>query len=361
MTPYAPLTARPLSGKLPKSKKVFDNSKVTDHHAIIPTGESPSVLIGNERKLYHLIALRFISAFYPDCTFSTTTVTADIDGQGFKATGKVITSPGWREVYAGKGDAEPAPDSDNSDESKVLPPFTLGESGPHEPLLQKKTTQPPKQYTEGTLLRAMESAGKTVDDEALREAMKENGIGRPSTRAAIIETLFKRGYIMRQRKNIIPTQAGLDLIDTINEPLIKSAQLTGIWENKLRRIERGDYSAREFIDELKAMISEIVGNVMRDNSQRRILVADGPSDGKKEAKEPDSPAEKAPRKRAPAIKSLEAIVCPECGKGHILKGRAAYGCSRYAEGCGLRLGFDSYPADLTPAKLNQLIKKQFRK
>ena len=323
MTPYAPLTARPLSGKLPKSKKVFDNSKVTDHHAIIPTGESPSVLIGNERKLYHLIALRFISAFYPDCTFSTTTVTADIDGQGFKATGKVITSPGWREVYAGKGDAEPAPDSDNSDESKVLPPFTLGESGPHEPLLQKKTTQPPKQYTEGTLLRAMESAGKTVDDEALREAMKENGIGRPSTRAAIIETLFKRGYIMRQRKNIIPTQAGLDLIDTINEPLIKSAQLTGIWENSPG--------------------------------------AHRPSDGKKEAKEPDSPAEKAPRKRAPAIKSLEAIVCPECGKGHILKGRAAYGCSRYAEGCGLRLGFDSYPADLTPAKLNQLIKKQFRK
>lgn len=361
MTPYASLTARPLAGKLPKSKKVFDNSKVTDHHAIIPTGESPSVLVGNERKLYHLIALRFIAAFYPDCNFSTTTVTADIDGQGFKATGKVITSPGWREVYAGKDDAEPAPDSDNSDESKVLPPFTLGESGQHEPLLQKKTTQPPKQYTEGTLLRAMESAGKTVDDEALREAMKENGIGRPSTRAAIIETLFKRGYITRQRKNIIPTQAGLDLIDTINEPLIKSAQLTGIWENKLRRIERGDYSAREFIDELKAMISEIVGNVMRDNSQRRILVADGPADGKKDAKEQDAPAEKAPRKRAPAIKSLEAIACPECGKGHILKGRAAYGCSRYAEGCGLRLGFDSYPADLTPAKLNQLIKKRFKK
>lgn len=360
MTPYAALTARPLAGKLPKSKKVFDNSKVTDHHAIIPTGESPAVLVGNERKLYHLIALRFISAFYPDCTFSTTTVTADIDGQGFKATGKVITSAGWREVYAGKDDAEPASDADASEDSKVLPPFVVGESGPHDPQLQKKTTQPPKQYTEGTLLRAMESAGKTVEDEALREAMKENGIGRPSTRAAIIETLFKRGYIMRQRKNIVPTQAGMDLIDTINEPLLKSAQLTGIWENKLRRIERGDYSAREFIDELKTMISEIVGNVMRDNSQRRIHVADAPSDSKKTGSSDDAPP-KAPRKRAPAVKSLEAIACPICGTGHIIKGRTAYGCSRYGEGCALRLNFEEYAADLTPAKLNQSIKKKFKK
>lgn len=360
MTPYAALTARPLAGKLPKSKKVFDNSKVTDHHAIIPTGESPAVLVGNERKLYHLIALRFISAFYPDCTFSTTTVTADIDGQGFKATGKVITSAGWREVYAGKGDAEPASDADASEDSKVLPPFVVGESGPHDPQLQKKTTQPPKQYTEGTLLRAMESAGKTVEDEALREAMKENGIGRPSTRAAIIETLFKRGYIMRQRKNIVPTQAGMDLIDTINEPLLKSAQLTGIWENKLRRIERGDYSAREFIDELKTMISEIVGNVMRDNSQRRIHVADAPSDSKKTGSSDDAPP-RAPRKRAPAVKSLEAIACPICGTGHIIKGRTAYGCSRYGEGCALRLNFEEYAADLTPAKLNQSIKKKFKK
>lgn len=356
MTPYAALTAPVLGGKIPKSKKVFDNSKVTDHHAIIPTGQSPSSLVGDERKLYHLIALRFIAAFYPDCQFMSTTVNGEVDKTGFKATGKVITDPGWRKVYEGKKDENPV--EEGKDDDKLLPPFVVGESGPHEPALQKKTTQAPKYYTEGTLLRAMESAGKTVDDEELRDAMKENGIGRPSTRAAIIETLFKRRYIYRSGKSIMASQAGIDLIGTINEELLKSAKLTGLWENKLRRIERGEYSAAEFIDELKVLINEIVLNVLRDNSGSKILVQNGndrpaPSATGKEAEKPAK--EKAPRK--PRVTKLEQIVCPECGQGHILKGRAAYGCSRFREGCTLRLPFEEYPADLTPGKLNQAINK----
>ncbi|MDE7125719.1 MAG: DNA topoisomerase 3, partial [Muribaculaceae bacterium] len=260
MVPYAPLTAPLLSAKLPKSKKVFDNSKVTDHHAIIPTGQSPSVLVGDERKLYHLIALRFIAAFYPDCLFLTTTVLGEAGGVGFKATGKVITDSGWRKIYDNAKATDDTPDDDDN----ILPPMKAGESGVHEPMLAKGATKPPKFYNEGTLLRAMESAGKTVDDEALREAMKENGIGRPSTRAAIIETLFKRRYIYRERKNIMASQAGIDLIATINEELLKSAKLTGLWENKLRRIERGQYDPAMFIDELKTLISDIVINVLRD-------------------------------------------------------------------------------------------------
>ncbi len=268
MTPYANLTTSVLSKKIPKSKKVFDNSKVTDHHAIIPTGQLPTSLIGDERKLYHLIALRFIAAFYPDCKYLSTTVLADVNGIGFKAMGKVIEERGWRIVFDGKDKVV----DDDSSEDKILPPFVVGESGAHEPSLQKKATQPPKYYTEGTLLRAMESAGKTVDDEELREAMKENGIGRPSTRAAIIETLFKRRYIYRERKNIMVSQAGIDLIVIIKQELLKSAKLTGLWENKLRRIERGEYSAKEFIDELKVLINEIVIDVLNDNSSHRIAV-----------------------------------------------------------------------------------------
>lgn len=280
MTPYAPLTASVLAKKIPKSKKVFDNSKVTDHHAIIPTGESPTVLVGDERKLYHLIALRFISVFYPDCLFSQTTVEAAVVNHKFKATGKVIVDAGWRAIYT---DSKEDSTKDDDEGAGVLPAFTVGESGPHEPAVAQKQTRPPKPYTEGTLLRAMETAGKTVDDEELRDALKENGIGRPSTRAAIIETLFKRGYIRRERKNIAATQAGIELIDTINEELLKSAKLTGLWENKLRRIERGTYSAAEFIGELKELIATIVINVLSDNSSRRIIVKEAA-----EAKKPRS-------------------------------------------------------------------------
>ena len=351
MTPYANIIAPILGAKISKSKKVFDNSKVTDHHAIIPTGQSPSSLVGDERKMYHLIAQRFIAAFYPDCEFSLTTVLADVNDVKFKATGKVIVKPGWRDVYS---DAADKLSDDEQGDNKILPHFDIGESGSHEPSLLKKATQPPKYYTEGSLLRAMESAGKMVDDEELREAMKENGIGRPSTRAAIIETLFKRRYIYRERKNILATQAGIDLIATINEELLKSAKLTGIWENKLRRIERGEYSANEFIAELKEQISTIVVNVLSDNSSRRIVVEneDAKNDGKPKRK-------RAEKETTPRITKLEQVMCPKCRKGYILKGKTAYGCSEYKSGCDLRLSFDEYPSELTPAKLSKQIKKNY--
>lgn len=346
MTPYADRTAPVLAAKIPKSKKVFDNSKVTDHHAIIPTGQAPTALVGNERLLYHLIAMRFIAAFYPDCTFMQTTVTGAVDKSEFKAVGKVIDSPGWRVLYSNDKSADDSQPSDDGQD--IMPPFTVGESGPHEPSLLKRTTQPPKPYTEGTLLRAMESAGKTVDDEDLREAMKENGIGRPSTRAAIIETLFKRKYIYRERKNILPTQAGIDLIATINEELLKSAKMTGLWENRLRRIEAGTDKAADFICDLKQQVSKITLDVLSDNSLRHIAVVDEPAKKPKSTK-----AKTTPRKKR--IKSLDAIACPVCGKGHIIKGRTAYGCSLYAQGCSLRLPFDQYPADSTPQQLYDLI------
>lgn len=361
MTPYAAFTAPVLAGKLPKSKKVFDNSKVTDHHAIIPTGQSPSVLVGHERKLYHLIALRFIAAFYPDCKFLSTTVIGEVDKTGFKATGKVIEDAGWRKLYENSGSGNATDDDkENTSDDRILPDFTVGESGPHEPSLQKRTTQPPKYYTEGTLLRAMESAGKTVEDEELREAMKENGIGRPSTRAAIIETLFKRKYIYRNRKSIMASQAGIDLISTINEELLKSAKLTGLWENKLRRIERGEYSAADFINELKILIDQIVISVLSDNSKAKIIVDNSPKKSSDDG-ETDSAkvkGDKPPKPRAPRTRKFEQIECPLCNKGHILKGHTAFGCSRFREGCGLRLNFAEYPEDLTPAKLKKMLQKK---
>ena len=353
MKPYSTLT-QPLlaAAKLPKSKKVFDNSKVTDHHAIIPTNVDPaSVFLTREEKfVYDLVAKRFIAAFYPDCEFSTTTVMARVNEYDFKATGKEILKDGWRAIFAKDKVAD---DEKDKEENAIMPTFVEGESGPHEPSLLKKTTQPPKYYTEGTLLRAMETAGKLVDDDELRDAMKENGIGRPSTRAAIIETLHKRHYIAKQRKSLVATPAGIQLIDTIKEELLKSAKLTGLWENKLRKIERGEFSAQQFINELKELVNEVVLNVLRDNSSTMIQVqADEP------AKKQKSTAEKKPRK--PRLKSIEEIACPKCGKGHIIKGRTAYGCSEFRNGCDMLLPFDSYPADLTPAKLNTMIKKAFK-
>ena len=349
MTPYARITEPILQKPIPKSKKIFDNSKVTDHHAIIPTGQSPAGIEGDEKRLYHLIAMRFIAAFYSDCEFEATTVNGHAAEYGFKAMGKVITAPSWRVLFAdnkAKDDETQAKDDDSDD--RILPVFTKGESGPHEPFLAKKTSQPPKYYTEGTLLRAMETAGKNIDDEDLREALKENGIGRPSTRAAIIETLFKRRYIYRERKNIIATRAGIDLIASINEELLKSAALTGIWENKLRRIERGDYSPVQFIQEISTLIRQIVFNVLSDNSNRRIIT-DAPTETKKETK--TAKTEKKPR--APRTTKYEQVACPVCRRGHILKGRTAFGCSRYAEGCGFRLPFTDCPADTTPARLKK--------
>lgn len=266
----------PLRGKkLPKSKRVFDNSKVTDHHAIIPTEVPATNLSQQEMMVYDLVARRFIAEFYPDCEISTTTVLGKVADIEFKASGKQILKPGWRTVeqrpqpgigvqpQSAQTDGQPQ-DENASDgaELKIMPNFVKGESGPHTPSLKETWTTPPKPYTEATLLRAMETAGKFVDNEELRDALKENGIGRPSTRAAIIETLFKRGYIRRERKSLFPTDTGRELISTIHEDLLKSAELTGIWERKLRQIERGDYSAQAFIDELKTMVGDVVFHVM---------------------------------------------------------------------------------------------------
>jgi DNA topoisomerase-3 len=247
-----------------KSKKVFDNKKVTDHHAIIPTGVYPQGLTDLEKKVYNLVATHFIAVFYPDCKFRTTTVLGESAGVGFKTSGKVITEPGWRVVFAGETT------DDDKEKENILPEFTIGESGPHTPGLAEKWTQPPKNYTEATLLRAMETAGKLVEDEELRDAMKENGIGRPSTRAAIIETLFKRNYIRREKKNIVATPTGIELIGLIRNELLKSAELTGQWEKKLRDIEKRQYEAKTFIEELKAMLGEVVRDVLSDCSTSRI-------------------------------------------------------------------------------------------
>ena len=365
MVPYASLTAPVLAlSKLPKSKKVFDNSKVTDHHAIIPTNVNPATvaMTPEEKRVYHLIAIRFIAAFYPDCEFNTTTVMAEVGEYGFKATGKEILKAGWRDLYnkpgdknAEEDDKQKAEDEDNG----VMPHFEKEESGPHEPSVLKRTTQPPKPYTEGTLLRAMETAGKTVDDEELRDAMKENGIGRPSTRAAIIETLFKRRYIRKERKSLAPTLAGIQLIDTIHEPLLKSAALTGLWEKKLREIERGEYSAAQFIEELKQMIGEIVLNVLRDNSSGSIAVEQG-KPAKPKSPSASGEADKPKKQRAPRLKSVEEIPCPVCGKGHLVKGKTAYGCSEYNNGCHTVLPFADYPADLSPSQLSRMVKKNYK-
>ena len=285
--PYAELV-KALGGKpLPKSKRVFDGSKVTDHHAIIPTGIPPQGLTDAEKNVYDLIARRFIAAFYPDCKFSTTTVIGEVDGIEFKVTGKEILDQGWRVVFAtpnatketgiteeqtaGNGDASAKDSSAVEPVSEVtLPSFTKGETGPHTPTLTEKQTTPPKHYTEASLLRAMETAGKLVDDDTLRAALKENGIGRPSSRAGIIETLFKRHYICRKRKNLEATETGIALIDTIREKLLISAELTGIWEKKLRDIEHKKYDAGQFINELKEQINNIVNDVLADNSNRKI-------------------------------------------------------------------------------------------
>ena len=285
--PYAELV-KALGGKpLPKSKRVFDGSKVTDHHAIIPTGIPPQGLTDAEKNVYDLIARRFIAAFYPDCKFSTTTVIGEVDGIEFKVTGKEILDQGWRVVFAtpnaakekgiteeqaaGNGDASAKDSSAVEPVSEVtLPSFTKGETGPHTPTLTEKQTTPPKHYTEASLLRAMETAGKLVDDDTLRAALKENGIGRPSSRAGIIETLFKRHYIRRKRKNLEATETGIALIDTIREKLLISAELTGIWEKKLRDIEHKKYDAGQFINELKEQINNIVNDVLADNSNRKI-------------------------------------------------------------------------------------------
>ena len=344
---YAELTA-PLKGiKLPKSKRVFDNSKVTDHHAIIPTGVAARNLTENERKVYDLVARRFIAVFYPDCEISTTTVLGKVDKVEFKATGKQILKPGWRVVF---GAEQKDTDTESpSDEEGVLPEFVKGESGPHQPILKETWTTPPKPYTEATLLRAMETAGKLVDNDELRDALKENGIGRPSTRAAIIETLFKRNYIRKERKNLFPTATGKELIGIIQEELLKSAELTGLWEKKLRQIEKGTYEARTFLEELKQMVNQIVLNVLSDQTGRSITIE------QKQEPEKAEPNKKTKKERKSRKKTAKPI-CPLCKKGSILRGKTAYGCSEYKNGCTFRLDYATYGADLSDEQLAEVIK-----
>ena len=337
LTNYADLTS-PLAGKkLPKSKKVFDNSKVTDHHAIIPTGVVPQGLSFAEEKVYDEVCRHFIAVFYPDCQFATTTVLGKVEEVEFKTSGKQVLAPGWREVIKPVKQDEEKKEV-QEDEEKTLPSFAKGEHGPHQPQLAEKWTTPPKPYTEATLLRAMETAGKLVDDESLREVMKENGIGRPSTRAAIIETLFKRNYIKKIRKSLEPTPTGIELIGLIREDLLKSAELTGIWEKKLREIEQHKYEARQFLDELKQMVTEIVTTVMMDNSNRRVAAVVVEEKPKKTTPKKASKT----KKTEAAPDNPDAIigqVCPLCGKGHVIKGKTAYGCSEWRNGCGWRKAF----------------------
>ena len=375
-----------ISPKLPKTKRVFDSSKVTDHHAIIPTGQTPSGLTDNEQHVYDLVARRFIAAFYPDCKFATTTVIGEVQevdaavetsekegGKGieFKATGKEILDAGWRAVYT-KAEQTEDDHPDNTDnttdsqrqqdsEEATLPSFSRGESGSHKPTLTEKQTQPPKHYTEASLLRAMETAGKLVDDDELRAAMKENGIGRPSSRAGIIETLFKRNYIRRQRKNLVATPTGIQLIDTIHEKLLTSVELTGIWEKKLRDIEHHRYQPVQFIEELKQQVGEIVNDVMHDNSNRTIE-GEAPDEKPVKPKSPEgvgaanakgktrtrrastktktTAASKSVATKVKTREPNEGDVCPKCGQGHIIKGKSAYGCSRWREGCDYRVSFE---------------------
>lgn len=400
---YEQLTAPLLGTKLIKRKKVFDSSKVTDHHAIIPTGQPAVYLSDMERNVYDLVARAFIAAFYPDCKYKQTTVVGKAGDVEFKATGKVILNPGWRAVYP-KNANNPQNEPDGSgkeDREQTLPDFTEGETGTHEPQLMEKQTQPPAYYTEATLLRAMETAGKTVDNDELREALKENGIGRPSTRAAIIETLFKRKYIKRERKKVVATITGIQLIDVINEELLKSAELTGLWEKKLREIEKGKYDVSVFIDELKQMVTQIVYNVTTDNSRKVVTATNVDEDKNKEKKSTgeklqdtsqqqsntsvagfqprtkktakrkknsnkatddagrnsetdlsgnsfsndhntgsmnvqDSQKKTRPSDDAATQDEWVGLPCPVCKVGHIIKGRTAYGCSRWKEGCGFR-------------------------
>ena len=358
---YGPLMQPLMGKKLTKSKRVFDTSKVTDHHAIIPTGVPATSLTDLERNVYDLIARRFIAVFYPDCKFSTTTVLGNVEDIEFKVNGKEILSPGWRAVYAQPTNQAATPtanatseddDHNKGDEERTLPTFVKGESGPHTPTLSEKWTTPPKYYTEATLLRAMETAGKFVEDETLRAALKENGIGRPSSRAGIIETLFKRHYIRRERKNLVATATGIELIDIIHEELLKSCELTGIWEKRLRDIEHKKDDAADFINGLKQQVTEIVNDVLRDNTNRRVtILTDEDLKKKKKTTKKKTTTAKADNKKTDAPQptppdstsaddSIIGTTCPICGKGTIIKGKTAYGCSNWRNGCTYRVDFN---------------------
>ena len=336
MTPYAELIDPLLKAPIPKSKSVFDDKKVTDHHAIIPTGVYPSALPKDEKRVYDLIARRFIAVFYPECRVSNTTVLGKVGEIEFKATGKQILDPGWRQIYAHEKKEE--------EDEKVMPVFEVGESGPHEPRIHHGKTSPPKYYTEATLLRAMETAGKQVEDEEMRELLKDNGIGRPSTRANIIETLYKRKYIEKKRKNIIATQTGIDLIDTIQNELLKSAELTGQWERKLRWIEKGEYDIEKFKEELIQMVVELTKEV-KTGVFRTISATHS---------ENEEPVQRNAEKKDRV--DIHTLKCPKCGNGNLVKGKTAWGCRDF-QTCGFKIPFEVFGKKITERQVHDLLTK----
>jgi DNA topoisomerase-3 len=334
LEPYQDLIAPLVNTKLRKSKKVFDDKKITDHHAIIPTNVFNRNMNANEKRVYDMVARRFIAVFYPDCLIANTTALGQTNGIKFKTIGKQILDKGWREVFDLKSD-------DN-----LLPAFLVGEKGDHKPDLQEKQTQPPKYFSEATLLRAMETAGKNVDDEELREAMKDNGIGRPSTRANIIETLFKRKYIQKERKRLVATITGVELVDIIDNELLKSAELTGLWEKKLREIELGKYDVKDFMQEMKQMVTDVVTGVKNSHGKHITLI--------EEKKEEEEPKKKTKSNKA---KDVE-IICPRCKQGKMLKGKNAWGCERYKDNCQTLIPIVFYGKVLTVKQVSDLCSKR---
>ncbi|WP_295117719.1 type IA DNA topoisomerase [uncultured Chitinophaga sp.] len=349
LTPYAALTAPILAKPIPKLKSVFDDKKVTDHHAIIPTGVYPGGIPVEEKRIYDLIARRFIAAFYPECKISNTTVLGKVGQVEFKATGKQILEPGWKEVYA--NDVKDKKDGEE-DEEKVLPLFVVGESGPHTPRVHMGKTTPPKPFTEATLLRAMETAGKQVDDEEMRELLKDNGIGRPSTRANIIETLFRRKYIEKRKKNIFATQTGMDLIDTIQSELLKSPELTGVWERKLRLIEKGEYQMEIFKQELITMVIDLTREVKTSAYKAITVTTAPPLPEKKEEKPKKESKPKEPKKTV----AIEEMNCPKCKSHPLKKGNTAYGCANFSV-CGFKLPFEVLGKKLSEKQVADLVLK----
>ncbi|WAC13721.1 type IA DNA topoisomerase [Dyadobacter pollutisoli] len=347
LTYYAQYTASILEKPIPKSKTVFDDKKVTDHHAIIPTGVLPNHISQDEKRIYDLIVRRFIAAFYPECKVSNTTVLGKVGQVEFKATGKQILEPGWRAVYANDASAK----KEAADEEKVMPNFEVGEIGPHEPRVHQGKTTPPKAYTEATLLRAMETAGRQVEDEEMRELLKDNGIGRPSTRANIIETLFKRRYIEKKKKNIFATQTGMDLIDTIQNELLKSAELTGNWERKLRLIEKGEYGMETFKQELIQMVVDLTQEV-KSNRTRAITIAEEVVVVEKEEKAKKEPKPKEPKEEI----AIETLTCPKCKQHLLKKGKTAYGCANF-QACGFKIPFEFLGKKLTDKHVFDLLSK----
>lgn len=360
MKPYGQFTQAILDKPIRKSKKVFDDKKITDHHAIIPTGVlPPSGMYLPEKQVYDLIARRFIAAFYPDCVVSNTVVLGDVDGNEFSATGKVILEEGWRALFPKKDNSE---EKEKDDEEQLMPLFVKGEKGEHIPDLLEKQTQPPKMHTEATLLRAMETAGKQVDDPELRDLMKDNGIGRPSTRANIIETLFKRNYIVRQKKNLIPTITGIQLIKTINNELLKSVELTGLWEKKLRQIEKGEYDPHLFLNEMKQMVSDLTHEVKYEHGQLITIEAEAKKVASSASAMESTVAKKdnavLEKKKETKPKSEEIIICPKCQQGTMMKGKTAFGCSRFKEGCSFKINFEFGGKKLSDKQIQVLIQKK---